>query len=95
MNLQAFMTLARLGEWVDVDLWHYPKGKAPLIRRALDYLHPYLDEEKEWPHKQITPFSHHAITSLLRQAAAIYDSDQYRELLKSSPTADQAVLLYP
>jgi len=36
-----------MGEKVGVDLWH------TRIKNAIDFLAPYLDESKTWPHQQI------------------------------------------
>ena len=52
-NLSALSQLARLGESVDVDLWSYQSADGRSIRRAWDYLVPYLSGQQEWEHQQI------------------------------------------
>jgi hypothetical protein len=56
-NLSAYCALARVGDAVDVNLWDYPSSEDPAIRRALDYLLPYVKQEKHWPYEQIAPFA--------------------------------------
>jgi hypothetical protein len=56
-NLSGMAVLARIGEQLDVDLWHYEASDGRSIRRGLDYIMPYLTGEREWPHKQIEELS--------------------------------------
>ncbi len=56
MNLSAFMHLALLGEHVHVDLWNYQSKQGGSIRKALDYLLPFISDSSKWGYKQITPF---------------------------------------
>ena len=52
-NMSAMAVLGRIGEQVDVDLWKYESPDGRSLRRALDFVMPYLAGEKEWPHEQI------------------------------------------
>jgi hypothetical protein len=52
-NLSAMSVLARIGEAVDVDLWHFETDDGRSIRRALDFIFPYMTGEKKWPYEQI------------------------------------------
>ena len=53
MNLKGMFELARLGDLLGVDLWHYESPDHRSIRKALDFLTPYADPGKKWPHTQI------------------------------------------
>ena len=53
MNLSAFQRLARLGEKVGVDLWNYETPDGRSIKKAQDFLAPYLRREKEWEYPQL------------------------------------------
>jgi hypothetical protein len=97
-NLSGLMSLARLGEHVDVDLWNYHTSDGRSIRAALDFLLPFGTERKKWPYQQIVGFSRDAIYPLLRQAAVKYLGSRYEELLKHLPATDlssRSNLLFP
>jgi hypothetical protein len=83
-NLTAFYNLARLGEHVGVDLWNYPSKEAPLLRKAIDFLAPYADPAKPWPHEQISgeKRAHNEMPTLLRRAAIAYGDDRYEAILR-------------
>jgi hypothetical protein len=44
------MRLAEAGKRVGVDLYAYQTKDGRSVRRALDYLTPYADAAREWPH---------------------------------------------
>ena len=86
MNLRGLMQLARLGEHVDVDLWHARTDDGRSIRTALDYLVPFAtDPEQKWPHQQLNGFRSDAVLILMRRAASEYPDAQYGEMLKKLP----------
>lgn len=53
MNLRAFVTLARLGEKVGVNLLDYETPDGRSIRKAQAFLAPYVTGKKKWPYKQL------------------------------------------
>jgi hypothetical protein len=55
-NLEAFFTLALIGDQVGVDLWNYKSPDGRSIRKALDWFLPYYVGDDEWTHKQIDEF---------------------------------------
>ncbi len=98
-NLNAMFRLARLGEHVGVDLWHFKAKENASIRAALDYLAPYADAEKEWPHKQITGLNRAKLLPLLRQGFRAYEDPEYLSMIRKIPEAervqDMSQLRYP
>jgi hypothetical protein len=77
-NLSAMTTLARLGESVDVDLWSHESPDGRSIRKALDFVAPYLLGEKEWEHEQIEDLKFSPSDGgLFYMAAARYDEPRY------------------
>lgn len=80
MNLDGWFTLARLADQVGIDLWHYRTKDGRSLQAALDYLVPFADRTKKWPHSQITPFETNGLVGLLQQAAVIWKSDRYAVL---------------
>jgi hypothetical protein len=74
MNTRSFLELATMGDKVGVDLWH------TRIKNAIDYLAPYVDESKVWPHQQIDGVKKSnriEIATLLRRAARAYKDPKY------------------
>lgn len=52
-NLLHHFRLAIIAEKYGVDLWHYENSKGGSIIKAVKYLIPFLDGEKEFPYQQI------------------------------------------
>jgi hypothetical protein len=99
-DLTAFFNLARLGERVGVDLWNYRPAEGGGIRAALDFVAPYVDSQKPWPHEQISKEKRatNELPTLLRRASLAYHDERYEELLRAhaaeSLTANRMQLLY-
>jgi hypothetical protein len=78
MNLRGLTTLARLADQVGVDLWHYETPDGRSIRKALDFMVPYLqDPAKKWPYEQIKAFDRRGFAPMLEQASAVYHEPAY------------------
>jgi hypothetical protein len=92
MNLSGLFELARLGDQAGVDLWTYQSPDGGSIRKALDYLVPYVAGDKKWPNAQIVDYNVHEFTPLLLIAAEKYGDANYREVaLKIDPSAARDV----
>ncbi len=89
-NLTALLTVATIGEKVGVDLWSYETQDERSLRRALEYLAPFVFGEKEWPHKQIIKWSPEEYYALLRKAAPKFKDAKFQTLLVKVPTPDAA-----
>jgi hypothetical protein len=98
-NLNAMFRLAKLGELVGVDIWHFKAKDNASIRGALDYLAPYADSEKKWPHKQISEPKRAKLLPLLRQGFQVYEDTEYMNMIRNIPEADRMIdmsrLLHP
>ncbi len=98
MNLRGMLDLGALARHVDVDLLNYEAADGRSIRRAVDWLTPYVVGEKEWQWQQITEFSGAAFFEVLRRAA-LYFSPAYEAVLRRLDTETLAAarlqLLYP
>lgn len=53
MNLSGFLELAELGQKVGVNLWEVESKDGRSIKKAYQYMLPYLTQEKEWEYQQI------------------------------------------
>jgi hypothetical protein len=87
-NLRGLMSLAKLAENVDVDLWNYQTADGRSIHKALDYLLPFAFGEQKWPHQQIGRWSPRGAFGLLRRAALKYPDERYRSLVSKLPEWD-------
>jgi len=92
-NLAGLMTLARLAEHTEVDLWNFKTHQGASIRAALDFLAPFATGEREWPYQQINGFSPELIHPLLRVASAKYPDVSYAELAPLHPRSRANLVL--
>ncbi len=99
MNLEGLCRLAELGRLVGVDLWSYAAPDGGSIRKALDYVAPYVDGATHWPGQQITPIEPDWAVLLLERARIAYGEPRYGALLRKIPgdvvLSHRARLLYP
>lgn len=90
MNLDAFFTLANLGEHAGVDLWRKNNKDSRSLRKALDFLLPYIDQPPaKWPYKQVKDIDESNMLPLLRQAALAYDAPEYEKIIKKFKEAPE------
>ncbi len=98
-NLMALSSLARLGEHTGLNLWQYKVNGKNAIQAAIDYVGPFADPEKKWPHKQITEPVRTRLLELLRHAYLVYSDPKYLKWIKKIPEeerdGDMSILLYP
>jgi hypothetical protein len=80
-NLRAYLTLARLIDHTDADLWHFETDDGRSIRKAVDWLVPYALGQKSWTWQQITPFSRSEYVRIFRPALAAYRDATYQNVL--------------
>lgn len=85
MNLKAFFDLAELGDRAGVDLWQTPAGDSRGLRAALDFLAPFADPAKPWPHPQIKEANRLSLLPLLRQADHVYKDPAYANAIQQLP----------
>lgn len=89
-NLLALFDLATVGEYVGVDLWRYQTDSGAGIRKAFDFLMPYVeDPTKEWPYENGKKSNRDVLGGLLWQAASVYQEPRYRAILAKDPKATQ------
>jgi hypothetical protein len=79
-NLTALFQLASLGQHVGVDLWSVQGKDGASIRKALDFLTPYVTGEKKWPYKQIETHDSASIVPLYLTASLKYQAPEYEQV---------------
>jgi hypothetical protein len=92
MNLLGFFTIARLSESLGVDLWSYQTGDGRGIRKAFQWLLPFIEDEKAWSYKQIKPRTLGTTAVLLRTASRKFQNHKYRDLAqKINPNGEGSI----
>jgi hypothetical protein len=88
MNLLGFFTLARMAESVDVDLWNYRTNDGRGIKKAFEWMLPFMKNEKQWPFTQIKPRTFELTEVILKTASKKFANEEYSLVAKRiSPDA--------
>lgn len=91
MNLQALYYYALLAEKTGKSFWDY---QGQMLRRALEFLLPYMHESNEWPHQQIKTMNRDRLLSVLKIAATRYPDGIYRSIFQKYYQASEDDQLY-
>ena len=91
MNLQALYYYALLSEKTGEPLWDY---QDQMLRRALDFLLPYMHESKPWAHQQIREMEPDKLLPVLRIAASRYSDGIYGSIFQKYYQASKDEQLY-
>lgn len=96
--LEAFFTLAAVGDRVGIDIWQWADPTGLSIRKAFDYAAPYLATDEPWPFGTTGNYDPFMFTPLFHRAAMVYKDARYSEFLKALPAdrlkQDRAQLFY-
>jgi len=96
MNLAGLFELGLLGENVGVDLWNFRTADGRNIRKALDYLVPFVTGEQKWPYQQIIQFKTAEISPVLAVAAVKYKDRRYQDVaVKVDPDVLRRIEVLP
>jgi len=88
-NLIALFDLATLGDHAGVNLWQYETDAHASIRRALDFLMPYVeDPAKPWPFERGKNARRSLDSRLFRQAFVVFGDERYQRALNQLPNTD-------
>lgn len=93
-NLLGLMYLARAGDAAGVDLWNFSTPDGRSMRKALDFLLPYVSGEKKWEYQQINDYDFSVIEPVLLWSALKFNDDNYGNAAVrfASHDVDQIVL---
>jgi Alginate lyase len=84
-NLTGLVTLARMADNFDVDLWNYHTADGRSLAKAIDFLLPFGTGQRDWEYQQISGFSPDSFYPLLRTAAEKYPTGPYINRLADVP----------
>jgi len=85
MNLEGLAALAELGENAKVDLWNFQTGDGRGIRRAIEFLHPFLGADKKWTYEQIESFQPERLFPMMRRAHRKYRDEKFAQMMSLVP----------
>ncbi len=80
MNLLGIMSYVQAAAQSGRDLWTYENPKGGSIRKAIDFMLPYLSEKNTWPHNQIQEKRNERLAEPLAIAARVYQHKPYKHL---------------
>jgi len=83
MNLAGFFKIARLAENVKNNLWNYETTDGKGLQKSLQWLIPYLKNEKVWEFKQIKEKEYDDTLWLLKMASVKYANPAYVVLARN------------
>lgn len=99
MNLSAFTKLAWFGEKTGVDLWNFETTDGRSIKKAYEYLIPYISTNKKWEYKQLGSLEEvkAGFVSLLLEAGKKFNEGTFISAAKQyrSTKPDQKPELHP
>lgn len=83
MNLSGFLELAELGKKVGVHLWEVESEDGRSIKKAYQYMLPYLTKEKKWEYQQIADIAHSEkkLIADLKHIRKIFKDNSFDEVL--------------
>jgi hypothetical protein len=79
-NLDAWFKVASIADKMNVDVWNYKAQDGRCLKKAIDWLLPYVTGDKAWPYQQITKYEGGEMYPLLLQAYAHYKDDNYQTI---------------
>lgn len=99
MNLRGFYNLANMGQKVGVDLWNFETKDGRGIRKAFNFLLPFVNGDKKWEYKQITSLEStmETLKTNFLVAAQKTGNKKYLKVAQSMgrPHTNLDILLYP
>ena len=103
MNLRGMTEVAQMARHVNVDLWAYRSSDGRSIRKAYDFLRPYVLKQKAWPintWQQITNGGVEALQTLTKPLFSIGSTVFSEDLIPQSEMAGDGLsyldkLTYP
>ncbi|MFO7825357.1 MAG: alginate lyase family protein [Cyclobacterium sp.] len=93
MNLLGIMSYAKAADHTGLDLWTYENSKGGSIRRALEFMVPYLKSGKDWPYEQIHEKDDSRLAKPLSIAARVYQQKSFK-LWAEKISHDSEAFLY-
>lgn len=78
-NTEALIELANLGTRMGIDLWHFKTSDGRSIKKAVDFVIPYVLKRQQWKWDQIIPLEEGSFYPILIHTMQIYNDAEYFE----------------
>lgn len=82
MNLYGYFLIAKLAENATVSLWNQQITESKSMKNALDWVMPYLKNEKKWEYEQIQKIGFGETIKILKYASQKYSNPEYEIVAK-------------
>jgi hypothetical protein len=82
MNLYGYFLIAKLAENAKIQLWNQQISEGKNMKQALDWIVPYLKNEKIWEYEQIQKIGFGETIKILKYASKKYSNLEYEALAK-------------
>ena len=79
-NLLGLFSLASVAENIGINMWDYETKDGAGLKKALDFLIPYIGGEKVWDYPQIGHLKNEVLEELLVFASSHYRDKSYLDL---------------
>ena len=83
MNLYGYFLIAKLAENAKIQLWNQQISEGKNMKNALDWIVPYLKNEKNWEYEQIQKIGFGETIKILKYASKKYSNPEYEALAKN------------
>ena len=84
-GMASFFNLANMAKSLDIDLWNYETEHGKPLKKAIDWMIPFLDGSKKWPYPLIDELNYVSFVPLLHMAADGYNDNSYTDVIKVIP----------
>ena len=82
MNMFGYYLIAKLAENANINLWNQQISDGKSMKNALQFIIPYLKNEKIWEYEQIQKIGFGETIKILKYASKKYSNPEYEELAK-------------
>jgi hypothetical protein len=82
MNMFGYYLIAKLAENANIHLWNQQISEGKSMKNALQFIIPYLKNEKVWQYEQIQKIGFGETIKILKYASKKYSNPEYEELAK-------------
>lgn len=91
--LDAYMIIAQLSEGMGTDFWSLTTSSGKSLKSAVDFVFPYIIQQKQWPAEQIRGFNYRAALPVLLRAGRKLNCHPCKDAIGKVVTKDREKLL--